>query len=555
MTAGNSIGMRAKVRRSDLNHTQTRRTQRLAPGAIGICLVMILGAFGFLFASPTVGAAQVGPAGPACIKCPDGVHCYPNCGPPPPPCNPNLYTVQVTHLQMSNHSTNVTITWQESPNFSNTSNWFNWGNTTSYGYTLNPSYNGVTYTVFLDFLEPQTVYYFQIEIVPSYHSCTTEYEPSSYYSTFTTLSENVYVSQYGGVIRGVVYNANGQTAPAGLEVYLQCTGYNLWSQYAFTNALGAYSISSALGATGCTTNGKGYYIVEVLNSVITNPGNPSMQWPGYWNESVVIWAAQFVNFVLPSNYVSSYIPVITDFSNANSSNGLAGYSTINYLTGTTYTTSEKDCSTAGFTFGGCYTNSTQFGAGSIYQSTNGNLFVSQQYWTSGLVIIDGINRTGWTASQSYYATYGYPQYPALQPITDWLTPSTYLSHNAYPMPGWGDQGGGRPIYYQHSIGGYVTTSTTQATTGVKDLAISVDISYYVGIGFQVADLSWSQTSSTTAQNTLNWMAQVPVNTPVPTCFVVYGQGGSASAGTADIIGIWAYASTYSGGQYTCGAPH
>lgn len=31
---------------------------------------------------------------------------------------------------------------------------------------------------------------------------------------------------------------------------------------------------------------------------------------------------------------------------------------------------------------------------------------------------------------------------------------------------------------------------------------------------------------------------MPVNTAVPTCFVVYGEGGSASANTADIIGVW-----------------
>ena len=222
----------------------------------------------------------------------------------------------------------MTITWQESPNFSNTSNWFNWGNTTNYGFTLNPSYNGVTYTVFLDFLDPQTVYYFQIEIVPSYKSCTTEYLPSSNYGTFTTLMEAIYVGQYGAVIMGVVYNANGQRAPMGLEVYVQCTGYNLWSQYTFTNAQGASSMTPGLGQTGCTQYGKGYYIVELLNT-----GNIKTQWPGYWNESVVIWAVQCVNFVLPSNYLTGYTSGMIDFSNAPAQ---TGYTTLEVDQGTGY---------------------------------------------------------------------------------------------------------------------------------------------------------------------------------------------------------------------------
>ena len=441
---------------------------------------------------------------------------------------------------MSNHSTNVTITWKESPNFSNTSNWFNWGNTTNYGFTLTPSYNGATYTVFLDFLEPQTVYYFQIAIVPSYHSCTTEYLPSSYYNTFTTLVEGAYVNQYGAVIRGVVYNANGQPAPAGLEVYVQCTGYNLWSQYSYTNALGAYSISPALGATGCTTNGKGYYIVEVLNSVITNPGNPSIQWPGYWNESVVIWAVQFVNFYLPLNFVSpNYIIQVADFSNANSTNGMAGWSSLSYTQTTVYTTSEKDCWSLLF-WGSCSTSSEQFTASHTYTSQNGNLVISQQFWTSGTVEFAAMNR-GWaTTATIYVGPYGNPQFPAQQSITDWLTPYN-SSPNHYLVHTWGDSGSGVLVSYQYPQTGQLTASSTQASTGVKQWSISVDVSLPgVGVGIPVAGQSWSQTSSTSYQNGLSWTITVPQGNG-PVCILVYGEGGSSSGNTADDVGIWAYA--------------
>lgn len=464
---------------------------------------------------------------------------------------------------VTSSATGATIVFEptaSSPAQGGTAN-VSFGPTTSYSYTIatGQPFSGVNQgRDSVDFLDPSTTYYY--EVVAS-GTCTDSKGVHWYHGTWTGSSATG-VDTYGPTtISGQVFNTNFYPGVANMLVEASCAvPQGLSPDYVGTGANGVFTVgvpTEYINGQNVPCPQGGGIMVSLINSAVIPPGGSgySTIWPGYFNESIVVWAPEAIDFVLPSNYVSSYLPVITDLSNANSSNGLAGYSTISYQSGTTYTTSEKDCATGGFVAGGCSTSSTQFGAGSIYQSTNGNLFVSQQYWTSGLTIIDGLNRTGWTASQNYYAPYGYPQFPGQQPIGDWLTPSTYLAHNAYPMPGWGDLGTGRPVYYQHSIGGYVTTSTTRATTGVKDLAISVDVSYFVGVGFQVADLSWSQTSSATVQNTLTWMAQIPVNTPAPTCFVVYGQGGSASAGTADIIGIWAYASTYSGGLYTCGTPH
>jgi hypothetical protein len=460
-------------------------------------------------------------------------------------------------MQMSNQSTNVTITWQESPNFSNTSNWFNWGNTTNYGFTSNPSYNGVTYTVFLDFLEPQTVYHFQIEIEPSYHSCTTEYVSSSNYGTFTTLPEAVYVGQYGAVIMGVVYNANGQRAPMGLEVYVQCTGYNLWSQYTFTNAQGAYSMTPALGQTGCPQYGKGYYIVELLNT-----GTIKAQWPGYWNESVVIWAVQCVNFYLPLNHLSAYFPEVLDFSNA-----AAGYSTISYSAGTStsYTTGlaySWSAGVGGLGASGTSDSSTTYNVGSSggFQQQGGTLDYIVQMETSGTVAFNAINRT-WSMSNLQLVggmLNGEPaaQDPQFVQPSDWLTPMAMNQSSNTPTPFFVYNGGASKYLEDvpaktpgFDYTGGVTTSTTLSVSGGYSISFSLSFSLAgvvpvnVGVSGQ-----WSQSSSTTYTQELTYSIGMPPTGGSPFCFDVIGQGGGGT--TADMFGIYTWSLNAQGGCTT-----
>ena len=112
------------------------------------------------------------------------------------------------------------------------------------------------------------------------------------------------------------------------------------------------------------------------------------------------------------------------------------------------------------------------------------------------------------------------------------------------------------MYHHSPQSGWVNpNTTTNSTTTGWTVDVSFDIGYHgIGIGIQVLYLSSTQTSTSTRQNTLDWYVVQPVNTAVPICFVAYGVGGSASAGTADMIGLWAYSPTYSGGQYTCPLP-
>ena len=61
MSAGSSTGGKVAGRPIGRKYVETRRrTRKLAPGVVGLCLVMILGTFTFLIASPAVAATQVG---------------------------------------------------------------------------------------------------------------------------------------------------------------------------------------------------------------------------------------------------------------------------------------------------------------------------------------------------------------------------------------------------------------------------------------------------------------------------------------------------------------
>lgn len=462
---------------------------------------------------------------------------------------------QVGGLTVQPNPTNATISWRSLPSTVNGT--LAWGPTTSQGYPYRTYSTGTSpTTVFINYLKNNgTAYQYLLSIRAA------GYVTATWSGKWTTGSDSWFV--VSGTVSSSAGNHTGQ--PASLYVSLSCLtyptayGYSSWSVNVPTNSTGGYWIEAY------QYNTEGYYVdpnpcsnsayvVSLVNSKLPlTSGGTSNVWHGYWNETLVTWDVQVVNFELLPNFVSPYIPVVTDFSNANSTNGLAGYSTISYSTGTTYTTGWEDCSTGGFG-GRCYSNYTSFSVSQSYISENGNDFVSQQYWTSGLVVVDALNRTVWDAAEYLYEADGNPQWPAQQPITDWLTPSTYSSHGGYLLNGWGANGQGRPIYYQYPLGGNITTTTTNATTGVQEYAFSLDASFYIGGGVQIADFSWSQTSSTTKFDTLQWTVQVPVNTTVPTCFVVYGQGGSASARTADIIGIWAYSPSESAGAYTCPLP-
>ncbi|MGA8512305.1 MAG: hypothetical protein WB778_06255 [Thermoplasmata archaeon] len=374
-----------------------------------------------------------------------------------------------------------------------------WGNSTSYGYTALNSVSEPAaqfIPVFLNYLESNTTYYYKLT------DHATNENPSTQTGSWAMGSDAPYLQSSGDAIIGTVYDDNDTPAIAGIQVGATCNFKSpAWSYIATTNSAGQYSIpvrfngeSDACQALG-GIKGAGAYVVEVENGYcgIIGCNSPVTEWNKRWNETVIVWAPQVVNFYLPTVFISGYIPQITDFSNANTSNGLAGYSTVSYTTGTTYSTTETDCSTYLVVFGGCTSTSESITASNTYSSLNGNLFVSQQFWTSGDLLCDGMNRSCWNPVVNYYKSVGVPQFPAQQPITDWLAPSTFAAHSGYLLSSWGGSGSnnlGIPVYYQYPVSSSVTTRTTMASTGITELDFSLDVSYFgIGGGIAIADLS------------------------------------------------------------------
>jgi hypothetical protein len=525
-----------------------RRTHRLAPGVMGLSLVMIFTAFVFVVVPPPALASGPVSSSPDCIPCPGGGRCWPNCGPPPPPPScPTPYALYIGSGMLATNPTNASIQYWllDTSGETAASSSLTWGPNASYQYTA-ISNQGVgtsgSVTAFIDFLDPSTTYYYHVH---AWTSCTdgsgTHQYIGDYYGSFTTGLEATYVGQYGAVIRGVVYNANGGTAPAGLEVYVQCTGYSLWSQYAYTNAQGAYSISPALGATGCTTNGYGYYIVEVLNSVISNPGNPSVQWPGYWNESIVIWAVQFVNFYLPLNIIGPWIPQVVDYSNAPS-----GYSTISFSTSTKFTNSVVDNFAAsggayvgpiggGVSFQTSTTTSQSVTTKSSYTSFQGSLEVLDRFWTSGMVEFNAIDRS---LNAPVETPYGSEVYEEQGP--SYITPT---NTGMYVIPGYSAIKLSPQQQQQYQV--TVTGSTTVSYNYSMNFGITVEldaVSFTVGL-----TMGWGASTTTTYVNDLSGVVGGPTTTTTE-CFTIYGSGGSQSSGTATMIDILMYSPNWPSGS-------
>lgn len=109
--------------------------------------MMITGAYFFVVAGSHAGAAASVPsstmlgldlkgAKPACIPCPGGVYCYPNCPPPPPPpppCNPASITWH--GVQLASPSYRVAwVNWTASSGTTSVS--FKWGYNSNYNPSL-----------------------------------------------------------------------------------------------------------------------------------------------------------------------------------------------------------------------------------------------------------------------------------------------------------------------------------------------------------------------------------------------------------------------------------
>jgi hypothetical protein len=112
------------------------------------------------------------------------------------------------------------------------------------------------------------------------------------------------------VIAGFVDDPSGAHAPVNVAVQVTCTnfaGSQDWNVLGFTNSVGHYSL--AVGHNGepkCTFEGFGYFVVEAWDGYNDN-------WMEHWNETIVVWAPQVVNFYLnQAETTAPTIPIVSE---------------------------------------------------------------------------------------------------------------------------------------------------------------------------------------------------------------------------------------------------
>lgn len=465
-----------------------------------------------------------------------------------PPCLPGgcqcTYEADtISSVVVTANATNVTLRWHEAYNAPTV---IDWGNTTAKDFSQDiPSGTNV---VFLDFLQPSRTYYYEIFANPTGQVCLGGgmiiYTQGTYSSSLST-GADTYGVQVGGsnTIAGRITDANGTVASVVLDVWVTCndTPYYTYEESTDFTTSGANGWFTANFPSYLDYCPKGVQ-VEVLNH-LTSFDN-SQVWPGVWNETLRAFAPQAMNVVLPMNVISPYVTQIADFSNANSSNGMAGLSSLSLETGTTFTNTASFCWDVLYFDNGCSTNQTTIGSGRGFTSNNGNLEVAQRYKVSGTVYFSPVTRVWNITGEQFVSAYGLPQFPAADSIADYLTPTSDYP-GAYLLSDWG--GSGSNYQGVKALPGYpqwgsVTISSTTGSGSWQNLEISVDFGYDgVGGGVSAISAEWTQTSSTTNQESLQWtLGNATYSSNPATCFVVYGLGGSAAANTADIVGVYAY---------------
>lgn len=453
------------------------------------------------------------------------------------------------------NATNVTLSWQVWPSRSSTT--VSFGNAT-YGITANggfsqtatPSSGGLTKT-FVDFLEPNTTYLFRLNVSDA------GFASSVSGGRWTTTLDGLYHTPFSGYyINGTIANQTKASVPTNLRVSATCS-VSPWVYNTSAGGSGAFSLFIPFYGTSkqsaCELSG-GRFIITAWSE-----SSGYGHWYGNWNESVVIWAPEILHFILPQNNQTRYIYQIVDYSNANSTNGLLGWTSLNAGNFTTYSTTETDCSTYLFVFGHCSGSSNNTTYGSHFQSTVGNLVVSQRFMFSGDLLYDAINRSVWAATFNMYEPSSQPWNNGSQPAVDNLTPSTYRSAGGYILTSYGkvlSNGSldGVNATYGNRWGGQVSVANGREVSGVqKELQISMDFSYYgIGVGIGIIDLSWSQVQNATRGGTISWYFTPPAGHE--SCNIVFGYGGSQSANNAVVIGVWTYPWVSGAGSNGCVLP-
>jgi hypothetical protein len=409
---------------------------------------------------------------------------------------------------------------------------------------------GGEYEIFINYLNAAVEYNYELQ---AWNVCVTS---STHTGDFTTQNEDVYLSASNYYITGTVYDDNGTTPTVTMTVVATClVNPEAWSAYGITNSKGQYSIyvwvnnhgsgpDWACGEYGNDGDGAGALLVTVENGF-----NNNNQWTNRWNQSIIIWAPQVVNFDLRTTFIGPYQTLIAEPSNAPS-----GYSTLSYeSTSSYYNSFTMQSSFSGGVYVGLggsvgYESSTTFSESesSTYSwvSSTGSLARIAKFWTSGTTEFDALNDQWFVPTISEYGNPIQPEQGS-QYTQTWMYPGS-------SAPGLYTFAGYTALKLQPGNANSGNETFTSSTSTVSNLSVSFDINPGAdlsailglpGILSTPLDLSWgfNFASVSTVSDSLHWEIDVPSGASAAECFDVYGQGGSASQLTATVVGIWAYA--------------
>lgn len=410
-----------------------------------------------------------------------------------------------SNVSVVDNATNVTISYTAA--FSGLSPFTVYFGNTSSGeiYSQTATYNATTLEgqVFIDFLEPSTTYDFTLGDGGTCIHGGIEYY-CSYSSSFTTHSDS-YNSFWG-----IVTNAAGDPL-SNVAVFGECLSPYSGSSYALTSSQGAYEFNIPGGPCG---NG---FLVQTVNWYISPIRNTV--WSGVWNETVVTFGSQDINFDLPANFLGPLTPEVLDFTNDS-------YVTFGYQS--TFYASTSSC----WSFEGeqqctSFTSSNLVG---LDGSAGSNLEYYVAYMTTGSVEFNAISgRTASTLSWSYTG----------QPV------STELSSNIVsdPVSAFYTGIGSTEVCHAQTPGAGAQTYTTTYSQSFQlsstfDLDISVSVDLY-GVSLSTPLLQYSNSLSNGGGSawTMSYTIHVPSGGSTTNVWV-YVQPGSPNQ-VGPVVHAWA----------------
>jgi hypothetical protein len=427
-----------------------------------------------------------------------------------------------------------------------------WGNSTNYGFYAydrttglkiqNVLYSsGPWYASFLDYLKPSTTYYYKV--TGNYSGETM----GTLTGSWNTGSDSM------NTLSGIVADVNETAPPSGMYVEASCTVTpSEWTDnnvYALSTSTGYYSMSlpSLTSFTGggfsCTQEGGGY-IVQVENSpvqycVTGNCNLYSTVWGKHWNETIVVWDPQKVNFYLDTAYVS-VIPVVTAMEFTHT-----GYASMSFCKGTSSSVeTEADYSSSGslFDFGYSATSSTAytyaFGSQTCVDNQGEPGF---EAWGNphvvGDIMLNGVgNRTPWIPWEQYSPPLQNPTSgnSTTAPIQDWLSEPTAETSACYSTQY-------SAYIYHYEIPANSATQTfsfgiSGNVVGVSGQQFSVSVPFFFD-GVKIGSVSgqWGYTLTTSETN--EFTVTVTIAGPL-SAIHYYTIAGCTASGAAITLHVW-----------------